>query len=347
MTRKHSRSETGVITRTETLQSPALYLGDLEVTEDVGSYGRRFSGTWYKKFLVPLFYWFARHTPVFIAMIPVYLVLGLLRALYILPGNSFRQACEDICRLAAARGYHHQARRVFAQYLANVTTILNCYLLLLRYGADRVHERIDIRPADAEMVEKLRNEHGGVILNIPHNIGSAFSGMKLDRTWPTLLVARNSSTIERSKVQLAIFERMEVKVLMVRGGNPFELSRAMFSVLKKNKVVTATLDNIDNSDNRIEVTIFNHHIGFQPWAAKIAAKMKVPMVPVFFKSKGKQFQAVFGEPLITDNIEQAVQHYVSFFERCIYEDPASWSYLADRRWRRVLHSCSQALARQG
>ena len=83
---------------------------------------------------------------------------------------------------------------------------------------------------------------------------------------------------------LAIFESMELKILMVRGGNPFELSRAMFSVLKKKNVVATTVDNIDNSENRVEANIFDHTLGFSPWAVKIAIKLKIPMIPLFFRS---------------------------------------------------------------
>jgi hypothetical protein len=36
-----------------------------------------------------------------------------------------------------------------------------------------------------------------------------------------------------------------------------------------------------------------------------------------------------------------VQHYVRFFEKNILEDPASWAYLCDKRWGRVLKQAAQ------
>lgn len=336
MINNDSSPETTGMIRSEILHSPALYLGEVEVEEKLAGRGKRFSGTWYKGLIIPLFYWTARHTPVVIAMLPVYFLIGMLRLLYILPGNTLRESIEAICRLAERQAYHYNSRHIYMQFLTNVRDVFKCYLMLYRGGLEAVQDRIEISPSDAQKIEKLRNEYGGVILNVPHNPGSAFAGLKISLTWPTLIISKNSSTIERTKVQLAFFERMNVKVLMVRGGNPFELSRTMFSVLKNNKVVATTLDKIDKSENGVEAEIFDHKVGFSPWAAKIAVKMKVPQVPVYFSSQGKIIKAIIGEPLVTDNLEQAVQHYISFFEKCIYEDPASWSFLADKEWRRAL-----------
>ena len=41
-------------------------------------------------------------------------------------------------------------------------------------------------------------------------------------------------------------------------------------------------------------------------------------------------------------LEMVAQHYVNFFEKKMLEDPASWAYLGDKRWRRVLREASEA-----
>ncbi|MDH5370227.1 MAG: hypothetical protein OEW99_09390 [Gammaproteobacteria bacterium] len=336
MTTKHSSPESDNIIQSEVLYSSALYSGKIELEEKSTGHGKRFSGSWYKGLIVPLFYWTARHTPLLIAMLPVYFMIGLMRLLYIMPGNTLRDSIDAVCELAERQGYHYKPRHIYMLFLTNLRNVFKYYLLLYRGGIEDVQDLIEISPSDAQKIEKLRNEYGGVILNVPHNAGSAFAGLKINLTWPTLIISKNSSTIKRTKVQLAFFERMNVKVLLVRDGNPFELSRIMFSVLKKNKVVAATLDKMDNSENAIKADIFNRKVGFSPWAAKIAVKLQVPQVPVYFSSRGGIVKAIFGEPLVTDNLEKAVQHYVSFFEKCIYDDPASWSFLADKQWRRAL-----------
>ncbi len=332
------------IIRTEVVKSPALYQEELEVIEYEGCTGKRFGGTHIKELFMPLFYKAAKYMPYPLAIIPIYMLIGLFRLLYPIKKNSMRQSCEYISKLAAAHGIEHDPKQLYQQFLTNVRTIFCHYIRLYQKGAKGIHHRVIIRPEDVEMVEKLRLEHGGVLFNIPHNVGSAFSGMKLNMTWPTLLVARNPSTIARTKVALEFFNAMQVKILMVRGGSPVELSRAMFSALKEKYVIATTLDNLDHHTKRaVQASIFGLTRGFNPWAAKVGVKRKVPMLPVYFRSVGKEIHAVFGEPLITESVDEAVQHYVSYFEKCILEDPTSWAYLADRRWRKVLKEASEKL----
>lgn len=343
MAEKNTQSDEMIVARTEIIRSPALYQEELEVVEYAGCQAKRFSGTHIKDMFIPLFYKAAKYMPYPLAMTPIYILIGLVRLLYPLRKNSLRQSCEYVSKLAAAQGIQHDPKQLYNLFLTNVRTIFGLYMRLYRKGAGAVQQQVIIRPEDAEMVEKLRNEHGGILLNLAHNTGSAFSGLKLNMTWPTLLVARNPSTIARSRVALEFFSAMEVKVLMVRGGSPVELSRAMFSALKQNYVIVTTLDNFDHSVRRVMATICNQKMGFSPWAAKVAVKRKVPMLPVYFRSSGKEIHAVFGKPLITDSVDEAVQHYVSFFEKNILEDPASWAYLGDRRWRKVLKAASDEL----
>lgn len=332
-----------IITRREVVKSPALYQGELEVVEYEGCTGKRFGGTHIKEMFMPLFYRAAKYMPYALAMIPIYMLIGFLRLLYPIKKNSLRQSCEYVSKLAATRGIRHDPKKLYQQFLTNVRTIFGHYIRLYQLGAGGIHHRVIIRPEDAALIEKLRHEHGGVLFNIPHNVGSAFSGMKLNMTWPTLLVARNPSTIARTRMALEFFDAMQVKILMVRGGSPVELSRAMFSALKENYVIATTLDNMDHSERAVQATIFGLTKGFNPWAAKVGVKRKVPMIPVYFRSVGREIHAVFDEPLITGDIGEAVQHYVSYFEKCILEDPASWAYLGDRRWRKALKEASENL----
>jgi len=322
--------------RTEIIESPALYCGSLEVTEDAGSRGRRLSGTRFKSLLIPFFYWLIRHTPVSVALLPVRLIVGVMGVLYVWRNNPLRLSCEYICHIAANSGYQHDPAQIYRQYLANVRAIAENYFQLYRYGIDSVADRVEIPAEDGARIHALRDAHGGLIITASHNLASAFSALKMNRVFPVLLVARNPSTIARTRAALDIFDRMEVKILMVRGGNPFELSRAMFAGLKDGKVICATLDNIDHSEQAVAAQIFGQKIGFPSWAARIATRRGIPMVPSWYKLDGTAIRAVYGEALITDDLERMVAHSVAFFERTILEDPANWAYLGDRRWRRVL-----------
>jgi lauroyl/myristoyl acyltransferase len=313
--------------RSEVIRSPSLYLKELEVIEDVGSRGSHLlSGTRLKSIIIPFLFW----------------LLSMMRMLYGWRNNPLRQSCEYICVLAQRTGYDHQPRQVYQQYLSNARGVIENYFRLYCQGVEAVIDRVTFAPEQTEMLNQLLAEYGGVVVAVPHNFGSAFSALKMHREFPLVLIARNPSTIARTKAALGMFERMQVSILMVRGGNPFELSRTLFSILKSGKVLAATLDNVDRSEHGVEAQFFGQQVGFPSWAAKVTARLGVPVVPSYFHSQGNQITGVLGEPLVSNELEMVAQHYVSFFEKKMLEDPASWAYLGDKRWRRVLREASEA-----
>ncbi|MEN8761650.1 MAG: hypothetical protein ABF290_04390 [Thiogranum sp.] len=323
--------------RSETIRSPALFLKEITVSEAESSHGHRLlSGTRLKILLFPLLHRALQHTSVGVALVPVRVLVRSMRLLYRWPGNPLRLSCEAICAVAARPAHEHEPRQLYRQFLTNALAVMENYFRLYHYGIDQVEERITLTPQDSTLIRDLAKAHGGVILAVPHNIASAFSSLKLNRAFPLLVVARNSPTIVRTRIALDFFERMQVPILMVRGGNPFALSRILFSVLRTGQVVAATLDNLDNTDKRVEVQMFGQRVGLAGWAAKIAVRMDVPLLPCYFQSRGQQNTVIIGKPIITTDVEAAVQHYASFFEHQILADPASWAYLADKRWRRIL-----------
>lgn len=335
MTKSKSKSSTQL--RSETIYSPALYLQELEVIEDVGSRGSHIlSGTRIKSVMIPFLFWLLKYMPLFVALLPVRLAIFSMRLLYGWRNNPLRLSCEYICVLAQQAGYNHQPKQVYQQYLSNALGVMKNYFQLYRGGVETVVDRVELTQEQAEMINQLLAEYPGLMVAVPHNFGSAFSSFKMHREFPLVLIARNPSTIARTKAVLSMFERMQVSILMVRGGNPFELSRTLFSVLKSGKVLAATLDNVDRSEHGVKAQFFGQQVGFPSWAAKIAARLEVPVVPSYFHSNGRQITADLGQPLVSKELEVLAQHYVSFFEQKMLEDPASWAYLGDKRWRRVL-----------
>lgn len=324
-------------THTEVIHSPALYLGSVTVSERPRRRTALLSGTRIKAMAFPALHWLVRHTPAWLALLPARLVTTLLRLYYFWPGNRLRGACAAIAALTSAQAVSPPAaRRIYTRFLANALGIIDNFFTLYREGGKTVLPRIIMNPADVETVQRLIATHGGAVLAVPHNVGSAFSALRIGHTFDMLLVARNSPTTARTRIALDFYERMKLCVLLVRGGNPFELSRVMFSVLRQGKLVAATLDNMDKSANGVSVQMFGREVGLAGWAARIAARMQVPIVPAWFQSSGRQLQVVIGEPVLTGDIQAAVQHYARFFEQQILADPASWAYLADKHWQRFL-----------
>ena len=330
--------------RSETISSPSLLLKEFTAREEIGSRKKKsLGGTRVKAIITPKLRWLLLHTPVFIALVPVRLTILLLRGLYWWPQNPWRLSCEYICKIAHKAGHTHQPKQVYQQLLTNLTGAVENYAHLYGSGLDSVLEQVQLNSADAVRMNQLIEEYGGVLLMVPHNFGTAASAPTMSEKIPLLVVVRNPATIERTKIAIDYYERMQIKIIMVRGGNPFELSRTLFSVLKNGKTVVATVDSLDRSANRIDVNMFDTQIGFNPWAAKIGARLKVPLVPSYFKSRGRQISVVLGAPLVSGDTSELMQHYISFFEQNIVEDPASWAFLADKNWIKVLGKVSSRL----
>lgn len=326
----------------ETLSSEFLYLGDVRVTEQASRKSRLRSGRNAKERLIPVIYWFLKDAPASVAIMPFRLIAGLGKLLYWLPGNRLRQSCEYVCAVAARAGHEHAPRAVYGRFLDNVLQAGRVYQRLFREGNEHAVEDFRISHENLAMLKESLAAGKGILVPCPHNPASVLSGMEMAKRVPMLAIMKNSATIRRTKLALDAFERMQLRLIMVRSGNPFELSRGMFSALKSGNAIAATVDNVDHSGGGVDAKIFGRTVPFAPWAAKIAAKKGVPFIPSFYHSDGSTVRAVFGEPLITQDLDEAVQHYVSFFEAHILEDPASWAYLADRRWRRVLQKAAES-----
>jgi lauroyl/myristoyl acyltransferase len=331
MRRRDARDHIEVV-----LRSPSLYRGEFIAVEDHPVRPRkRFGGQYIKDRLQPLLYWFLRCAPWPIALFPFHIIVTVMRGTYRIRRNPLRRSCEAICRIARRAGIEHEPEVVYRQYLANVLAAAKQYRRLLRAGADEVFAKVDASDLQRVLCEEPLRDGRAFVLFVPHNLTTVVGGVALARMIPLLIVARNSRTIRRTKLALDVFERIRARILMVRGGNPFEIARAMFAALDDRQVLAATVDNVDPGFG-IEARIFGVDVEFAPWAARIAAKRAVPVVPAYFHSDGNGVRIACGKPLITASPVAAIQHYVSHFERSILQDPASWAYLMDRKWSRVL-----------
>lgn len=330
------------------LRSPALYLGELTVVEGRARQGsaRRFaiSGRAIKNALLPLLHALSRVAPDWVVLAPVRALARLLRWAYPWRANPLRRAVVDLAAVATGRSVTVDPRTTYHRFLDNGCATLAAYLDLQRRGLDAAWARVDLRADQSALVQRLLTEHEGIILAVAHNYTSAFAAARLNQSFPMLLVAKNSNTVARTRLALQMFERMQTQVLMVRGGNAVGLSRAIFRALAERRAIAATVDNVARGDDAVAAEIFGVQVGFSPWAANLAAKRGVPLVPIWFSSQATGgVQPQLGEPLVSHDPAALVRHFVGFLEDRVLEDPASWAYLADKHWRRVLRRAAQAL----
>ncbi|MGI9305564.1 MAG: hypothetical protein ACR2RB_23095 [Gammaproteobacteria bacterium] len=321
----------------EVLNSPSWYLGEFRATEQrARAFANLGSSRRLKDLLLPALYWTLGHAPAVAALAPLQAIIVLVRLLYWAPGNPLRQSCEDICRIAARQGHEHSPGTIYRQFLTNLIVTAKGYQLLLGKGRQAALPRFHLKETDRQKSDDALKQYGGFTLACPHNPACVYSAIKLNMEMPLLIVTKNSSTIRRTRLALDVFERMHTKILMVRNGNPFELARTMFAALKDNKVLAATVDNVDRGSEAVAVQMFGQQVPLSAWAARIAVKKGVPVLPSYYRVTADGVCIEFGNPRVSKHVEEAMQHYASFFEQSILKDPANWAYLADRKWREVL-----------
>lgn len=318
------------------LASPALHGGRVEVVPKAPSRSRRFHTRRYKDALIRGLYPQLDRVP------PEVLRAGIrgggaaLKLVQAIPQWPVSRTAEALARIASRRDIPFAPGEVARRFVDNCTAMLENILALHREGADAVVDRITFRESDVERFRRALDAHGGAVCAVTHNPGSVFAAIALARLLPTLVITKNSSSVGRTRMALDFYERMGITVLMVRGGNPVELTRVCLRALKEKKVVVATLDAIYRPENRVVLRMLDADVGLAPWAARLAARSRVPIFPTYVTSRGRDVVGEIGPEYVPAGIEDGMRHYVDYFEDRILREPASWSFLADKRWRWAL-----------
>jgi len=322
------------------IDSPTLCNGPLRLVEKrKASRGWR-SASYWKNRTMPWLLWWLQQAPRPLALLPIRLLLPLARLGYWLPSNPLRRACINMAELRRRAGVETSARAIYRAYLTNFADIARLILRLYRDGWAAVFDSMEFAEADVQRINALLAQHGGVALAIPHNLGSTFTGLRLCKVFPAVLVSKNSTSVQRTRIALDFFERLEAKVLMVRDGSAMQLSRTMIKLLRSGKVLALTVDLLSKPDRGVAAEMFGQRVHFPAWGTRIPSAIGVPIVPLYVRSESGRLRAVFGEALVTDDAEQAARHVAAFFEHHILRDPASWAFLAEKKWGRVLQAAA-------
>jgi hypothetical protein len=257
-------------------------------------------------------------------------VIGSIRLAWWVPGNPLRRNCERVTELAARSGIRHRPRVIYQRLLGQISLVLRAFVRIHKHGREVALCRVPVDDGLRRTVEALLAEHGSVILAVPHNVCSVFSALGLPKD-RLLLVVRNREG-RHNRVSQEVISRMEVETLEVRELGPVALSRAMMRALSDGKVLVTTLDNSYRKPDAVEIDVFGVPKGFGPWAARIAAKRGVPMLPCYPRSEGGVVEVRTGKPLVSRDSLELMENYVGFFESWILRDPGSWAFLGDKRW---------------
>jgi len=106
------------------------------------------------------------------------------------------------------------------------------------------------------------------------------------------------------------------------------------------------LDKVHVGGDGIAARIFGQAVHFPPWGSKWAAELGVPMLPCYLRLRDGRIEPVFGPYLQGSDPVHLTQGCVRFFEACILEDPASWTFMLDRRWRKVIRKAVRERSRR-
>lgn len=329
---------------TVTIRSEALVGGTLDVTVKRRRQRRRLvSGRRLKDLIVPTFVWFLRAAPRPLALLPVNTLLSLARLLYWLPSNPLRRAATDMSVICRAHGRNIEAQEIYRAILDNAHSLAIMLLRLYRDGRESATEGVYISAADTTRIQKLIDQYGGVAVAVPHNIGSAFSGICFVKLFPSVLVGKNPSSVRRTRIALDFFERIGAKVLMVRDGNAMRISRSLIKLLRSGKVVTLTSDLLVGPKDGIVAKVFGEPVWFPAWLTRIPTATGVPIVPAYVHSVGSKIHIAFGSAIRGESGDDSTAEIAAFLEERILDDPASWAFMADKRWSSVLAAAAARL----
>lgn len=326
----------------EILTSPALIHGSVEVVEKQYTGKRRLRGTVVKKVVVRHLWGLLQVAPESFLRAYLRYACAWIQLLARWPNNPLLEACRRTAIVAARRGHRHRPAGMCRAFVDGARTVLELALTLHKRGLEAVLPSVLVRPKGR--LEAVRAEHGGFLICVPHNTGSVFSSVGVSQVVPTVLVTKNSPSVERTRIALDLFEAMQVRVLMVRDANPFEMTRACLRALRDGRALAATVDRIDRTEGRAVRPFLGAPVGFGVWAARIAVHARAPIVPAYVTTRRGRVVANFGEPLVPETVEQGMAWYLDYFERWIAREPASWSFLADRRWGWVLRDAIRGRA---
>jgi hypothetical protein len=277
------------------------------------------------------------------AELPEALALPLLRmgqllalAVYFVPGVPLHSACGDLARLARARGHVHRPFGIYRRLVAQMHDVARLYHRLHRSGRESVLPHIHFRPEHRRAVEELFEQDGSFVFAVLHNPGAVLYAMRLASEFPCLIVGKRSKRAESDALLLRFFERIGVEAVLANRHERIAFTRRLLGAVAEKRAIVAPLDRIDRRGEGPTARIFGTDVSFPPWALRVAARRKLPIVPAWVTVEDGELWLELGDPIREADPAQALQGVMRSFEAWILRDPGSWAFLADKHWRRVL-----------
>lgn len=275
--------------------------------------------------------------------LPIGLAVALLRGLghlvdaaYLLPFNPVPPMLEALGRRNPALP---PPQHIWHNFAFNLThTLANCYLAY-RGRLTEVLERSQITPEAQERLTRIKAEHGGAVIAMPHT-PSAFLGLSLcHRAFPSRMVWKASNKAFQRSVEGRLVEVLEVPYLPVHELSAMAFTREFLWRIRE-EFLAVTPDRVVRPEEGVEVRLLGTTLHLPVWYARLAVKARKPLLPGYVWQEGSRVLMTVEEPIAPTTPEEVVRRWAAHLEAFILTHPQHWNFLLDRKWRRVVREGS-------
>jgi lauroyl/myristoyl acyltransferase len=256
-----------------------------------------------------------------------------MKASYFVPANHMRHVAKNICTLAG----RDDPFRLHCQLMSGLTRVVPMFGQLLRHGPESIGHLIELDPDTQAKVDAARRDHGGLIVIVPHCVGSVIAAARVGQVMPTVIMTRTSKSPKRRALLEQYLELLGPKLVDARSLHPSIVARRILEALGHNKLIIGTTDLVRKKEDCVEVTIFGQKAWMPDWPARFSSRRKKPILPAYIHSKDGKFVLTSGEPYIADkDLAASTQPWADYFESAIKRWPEDWMFMYEKRWARLL-----------
>jgi len=251
---------------------------------------------------------------------------------YFVPGNHMRRTASELCAVIG----RDDPRRIYFEMMNKVAVVADAFGRLLRHGPEAVAEMTGFDEGGARPFREAYEQRGGAIVVAPHCVGSVLSAAGFGKTFPTVLLVRESRSEARSALLREYLERLGPEVVFVRRARPQTVTRHILRALRERKLIVGTTDLLRHQEDTVAAEMFGQPVWLPGWPARFAARRKVPIVPAYIRTEPGRVRVLGDEPYIEEDVARSTQRWASFFERSIRAHPSDWVFMFEKRWARVI-----------
>lgn len=261
------------------------------------------------------------------------------KLVYFVPGNHMRRTSRNMAHVCG----RDDPRRMYFDLVDNFVRLLNAYSQLVRYGGERVARSFRLDEHARRVAADVKARYGHGIIVVPHCVGSVLGAAGFGRTFPSIVLLRESRNRLRSDIMKQYFERLGPRILYARRTDASTLTRGILKALREKKFVVGTTDLIRRTEDSVPVRVFGEEVWVAGWPVRFSARRGTPIVPGYVRIDDEGILLQLGEPFVAEaDPAAASQRWAAYFEENFKKHPSDWIFQFDKRWAAVLAAAAGA-----